>query len=188
MSKCFFCDKDTYNPKFCSSSCAAKYNNKICPKRKPEGKCSICNKPLSKLIKNCPDCRGLPEQVSLAPINTENQKCLGCDIVLSHENSYRAKNRYNSYCKLCIKKHDKGKRSSFKRDCIKYKGGKCEKCGYSKNLAALQFHHLDPSKKEFGITKSSKEKLTNEVILELDKCILVCSNCHFEIHNQDLIN
>jgi len=63
---------------------------------------------------------------------------------------------------------------------IEYKGGKCVGCGYDKCVRALQFHHLNPNEKEFGIgSKSvSLEKLKKEV----DKCILVCSNCHAEIH------
>lgn len=63
---------------------------------------------------------------------------------------------------------------------IEYKGGKCECCGYSKCIEALEFHHLDPSKKDFQISGTSKsfEILKNEA----DKCILVCANCHREIH------
>lgn len=63
---------------------------------------------------------------------------------------------------------------------IKYKGGKCQICGYDKCFAALEFHHLDPKEKDFTISGKSWafEKLKKEV----DKCILVCSNCHKEIH------
>lgn len=65
---------------------------------------------------------------------------------------------------------------------VKYKGGKCEieTCGYDKCIDALEFHHRDPNKKDFGIGGSTKsiEKLKAEV----DKCIMVCANCHREIH------
>lgn len=65
---------------------------------------------------------------------------------------------------------------------VEYKGGKCEKCGYDKFLQALEFHHLDPKEKDFTISGKSWsfEKLKTEV----DKCILLCSNCHIEIHHQ----
>lgn len=68
---------------------------------------------------------------------------------------------------------------------IEYKGGKCVICGYNKSVRALQFHHVDPSQKDFGISGSTKsfEKLKPE----LDKCVLVCANCHAEIHDK-LIN
>ena len=64
---------------------------------------------------------------------------------------------------------------------IEYKGNKCEKCGYNKNIAALEFHHLDPNTKKF--TLSDTHHNWEETKEELDKCILVCSNCHRELHN-----
>ena len=62
------------------------------------------------------------------------------------------------------------------------KGGKCVKCGYNKSVKALEFHHLNPNEKDFTISGKSWsfERLKNEV----DKCILVCSNCHIEIHEE----
>lgn len=63
---------------------------------------------------------------------------------------------------------------------VEYKGGKCERCGYNKCIDALEFHHLDPLTKDFTISSSNlsleKQKL------EVDKCLLVCANCHREIH------
>jgi len=64
---------------------------------------------------------------------------------------------------------------------LEYKGGKCLECGYKKSTRALEFHHIDPNKKDFQISgiSISYERLKNET----DKCILVCSNCHCEIHD-----
>jgi hypothetical protein len=69
----------------------------------------------------------------------------------------------------------------LKKHWVKEFGGKCSKCGYNKNYAALEFHHVDPSTKEF---KWDKLRLHPPEIMikELAKCILVCSNCHKEIH------
>jgi hypothetical protein len=66
-------------------------------------------------------------------------------------------------------------------------GGKCEICGYNKNLSALEFHHKDPNEKEFQID-ARRFANTNLDILEqeLNKCMILCSNCHREIHNPDL--
>lgn len=66
---------------------------------------------------------------------------------------------------------------------IKEKGGACSVCGYNKNMAALCFHHLDPSIKELkldarSLASSSLKTLREEV----DKCILLCNNCHMELH------
>jgi len=64
---------------------------------------------------------------------------------------------------------------------ILYLGGKCIRCGHTGNAATFEFHHRDPSKKDFGISTgntNSWEKVKKEV----DKCDLLCSNCHREIH------
>jgi len=64
---------------------------------------------------------------------------------------------------------------------IEYKGGKCEVCGYNKCHDALEFHHLDPDEKDFGIgcgNTYSWERTKSE----LDKCIMLCANCHREEH------
>lgn len=97
------------------------------------------------------------------------------------ENPYRG--RQTLYCskscksKSCVNEHRRRRKQQF----VDYKGGSCSICGYSKSLAALQFHHLDPAKKDFNITRATTITL-NKAKVELDKCILVCANCHFEIH------
>lgn len=67
---------------------------------------------------------------------------------------------------------------------INYKGGKCEKCGYKKSLAALEFHHKNPAEKDFAIADSKRRSFNELVKKELDKCMLVCANCHREIHEE----
>lgn len=56
-------------------------------------------------------------------------------------------------------------------------------CGYSRCQAALEFHHLDPSEKDFGLSTNKTTKSLVKLIDELRKCILVCANCHREIHS-----
>ena len=63
----------------------------------------------------------------------------------------------------------------------KQKGGKCSRCGYDKCLKALEFHHIDPSKKDFTI--SNDHFRLKDAIEESKKCILLCSNCHKEFHD-----
>lgn len=71
---------------------------------------------------------------------------------------------------------------------ILYKGGKCEKCGYNKNSAALSFHHLDINNKRFEIENRNCSAYNLETLYkEADKCILLCANCHMELHNPDLM-
>ena len=70
-----------------------------------------------------------------------------------------------------------------KYEAIMAKGGKCEICGYDKNLAALDFHHVNPEEKEFQIdARKFANSNLNTLKEELDKCILVCANCHRELH------
>lgn len=65
---------------------------------------------------------------------------------------------------------------------IVYKGGRCQTCGYNKCDSALEFHHLDHKKKEFELSGLSVKFET--IKPELDKCIMVCANCHREIHQK----
>lgn len=70
---------------------------------------------------------------------------------------------------------------------IDYKGGKCEKCGYKKCFASLEFHHINPDDKEFQLDLRHLSNMNFEKILkEADKCMLLCSNCHREIHHPEL--
>ena len=104
-------------------------------------------------------------------------------------------------CKFCNRKYEYNKKAGhtkthcnscsvnlrrfkLKERMIEYKGGCCSICGYNKCPTSLIFHHLDPSKKEFQLSGShtfSWEKNKKE----LDKCILLCRNCHGELHYQE---
>jgi len=70
----------------------------------------------------------------------------------------------------------------MKQKAVEYKGGKCQCCGYNKYIGSLAFHHLDPKQKDFSIARRGASKAWETVKKELDKCILVCQNCHGEIH------
>jgi hypothetical protein len=76
------------------------------------------------------------------------------------------------------------RRRKLKKLAIDYKGGKCEKCGYNRSQRALEFHHTDPRQKDFGIARSGYSLAWDKLKKELDKCLLVCANCHAEIHEQ----
>lgn len=67
---------------------------------------------------------------------------------------------------------------------IEYKGGKCEKCSYDKCNRALIFHHINPKKKKFGISAKGITRSWEKLKKELDKCILLCANCHAELHDK----
>jgi len=70
---------------------------------------------------------------------------------------------------------------------VKYFGGKCSKCNYNKNYAALVFHHRDPSQKKFGLTIRRLSNTKREVLeKEALKCDMLCANCHTELHHPDM--
>jgi len=72
------------------------------------------------------------------------------------------------------------RRRKIKTLALEYKGGKCQICGYNKYQGALDLHHIN-GKKEFGIGDKGYTRSWEKVKAELDKCILVCANCHREL-------
>lgn len=73
-----------------------------------------------------------------------------------------------------------------KQKLIEMAGGSCKVCGYNKCMAALTFHHKDPSTKNFCLTVSNLWSKKWEVILkEFEKCELLCVRCHIEEHYMD---
>ena len=87
-------------------------------------------------------------------------------------------------CNSCVtnrRRFDKKKRA------VEYLGGKCVDCGYDRYIEALEFDHVDPSKKDFTISGNhciSWERMKQE----LDKCELRCANCHRERHAREKTN
>lgn len=86
-----------------------------------------------------------------------------------------------SECKVCFNKRMMVRYEQRAAQIVAMKGGECLICGYDECPAALEFHHIDPTQKEFQISK--RWSMTDERIKsEIDKCVLLCSNCHRETH------
>lgn len=60
-------------------------------------------------------------------------------------------------------------------------GGRCSLCGYGRCVAALHFHHLDPTRRTFGLAQRGSTRSIERLVVEAEKCILLCSNCHAEV-------
>ena len=60
-------------------------------------------------------------------------------------------------------------------------GGACAICRYDRYIGALEFHHVDPSTKSFGLSMRGVTRSIDVLRAEVDKCILLCSNCHAEV-------
>ena len=71
-----------------------------------------------------------------------------------------------------------------KLDAIKYKGGCCSVCGGTFHPSAFDFHHMNPAEKEYEIGRLMRSPWKKRKT-ELDKCVLICANCHRTLHNKD---
>lgn len=94
-------------------------------------------------------------------------------------------------CARCTVEYASAYRIRQKKKSIEYKGGACEMCGYSKYYGSLDFHHKDPLLKNFDLGGVGVQKRWDVLKKELDKCQLLCRNCHCEVHSdiaQDRIN
>ena len=69
-----------------------------------------------------------------------------------------------------------------KKELVKLLGGKCSICGYNKCINALDFHHKNKDNKEGNLAHIIKDSSKENSLKEIKKCILVCANCHREIH------
>ena len=84
-------------------------------------------------------------------------------------------------CYDCMPDGEQLTRGGFLAKIKELRGGKCVRCGYNTCIKALEFHHIDPTQKDFTI--SNDHFKLKEAIEESKKCILICSNCHKELHD-----
>ncbi len=117
-------------------------------------------------------------------IKSSSKICPKCKEDKPFDEFYNRRGRVGNspYCKTCTGKQATDRTKTFKSLMIEYKGGQCICCGYSKYDGALEFHHLDPSQKDFNPSKMRFNTFDERVKKELDKCVLLCSNCHREVH------
>lgn len=149
-----------WQQRFCGRSCSASYNNRMSPKRERKKRCSECGAPIisgrTTCSASCLDQRRIRVQRKL----TEEERRL------SETNRGRE-------CRRRLKARS-----------IEYKGGKCSVCGYDHCSNALEFHHIDKDSKDFSISEAfARHMCWEDIVPELDKCILICLNCHREVHN-----
>lgn len=116
----------------------------------------------------------------------EEKKCPCCKLILSVDKFHNRRSGIGTspYCKTCTTQQTMKRQREFKFKCLEYKGGKCEFCDYSKCVSALEFHHVNPDEKDFSISHIKALKFDHVVKEELDKCILLCVNCHREEHER----
>ena len=113
--------------------------------------------------------------------NTGEPSCKHCDTVLTEDNI--ASKKHHPICKKCNSKRAIKRAKDGKKQAVDYMGGCCSVCGYDDCINALEFHHTDPSKKSKDYSKRFKVWSFDRQKKELEHCIIVCSNCHREIHD-----
>lgn len=87
-------------------------------------------------------------------------------------------------CKRCAYEAVRKRRKSVLDTLKREHGGKCQSCGYSKSFMALEFHHINPDEKSFGISRFYTYGI-DRLRAEAKKCILLCANCHREAEYPD---
>jgi hypothetical protein len=109
-------------------------------------------------------------------------KKMYCSNACKQKNHYaKVKEQPNTYHAQTIRAY------SRKLELIKNAGGRCKICGYNRNMSALEFHHRDPSGKDGGLDSRLLANRSIEYITkEVEKCDLLCANCHRETHNPEL--
>lgn len=109
--------------------------------------------------------------------------CYVCKSYKQHHkfSPYNLKN--NGKCTECASRHDIERTRLLKLKAIEYKGNKCSRCGFIGHYSSYDFHHVDPTKKDFNWNVGRKKSF-DKIKLELDKCILLCRNCHQMIHTK----
>lgn len=158
-----------------------------CNRFDPEKKYNLTNK-LSKEDKDEICNLYIKNNFNLLKTSKDYKKCTKTHIrdILIKRNVYKGPKKREGKEKL---KHKSLQVINWKKDkrlkLIEYKGGKCEICNYDKCYKALEFHHIDPNQKDFDISANSFafERMKQEV----DKCMLLCANCHRELHHNMLI-
>jgi transposase len=84
-------------------------------------------------------------------------------------------------CQRCRSDAVERRRRKVKQILVTEAGGACALCGYSRSLAGLHFHHVDPALKAFAVSHRGVTLSLESVRAEAAKCVLLCSNCHAEV-------
>jgi hypothetical protein len=115
------------------------------------------------------------------------KECITCKkTLIGKQTKFCSTKCKNSFTNNKYQNYITQQRRGFERKTrlVNLKGGSCELCGYCKNLSALCFHHIKPSTKSFQIDiRQCSNNSWDKLIVEANKCQLLCLNCHAETHN-----
>lgn len=144
--------------------------------------CVVCNKEFEAIRttkKYCSkECENKARIERLKQKKNNDKKCLLCGEIFILKSSYATQ---RMCCYNCMPEGTQLTRGMFLAKIKQLRGGACVRCGYNKCMKALEFHHIDPTKKDFTISNDHFKLI--EALEESKKCILLCSNCHKEFHD-----
>lgn len=119
-----------------------------------------------------------PQTIKANQNNPKNRPCKYCQQNLIRYNN----SKFSNVCKKCQYIFKKIKNKLF---CFNFKGGACNDCGWKpaclEDLACLDFHHIDPSTKDYEISEIESASFKT-IQIELEKCIMLCAICHRKKH------
>jgi len=134
------------------------------------------------ILKKCKDCGEVKLCAWLSSFTQTGRpeykaRCIEC------HNAYLRKR--NNLAKTKKLRNKRVRRYSIrsKQRAVDFFGGKCQRCGYSKSICALTFHHRNPEEKESDIGALNR-RTWSKIVNELNKCDLLCFNCHMEVHEE----
>ena len=129
-----------------------------------------------------------PERVEAAI--RDGARTLTADCQLHGRTVFVIENSGRVRCRACRMEGVAEWRRRAKRRLVAEAGGRCQLCGYDRCMAALEFHHLDPSQKSFGLSRRGVTRSFEQLRREAAKCALLCANCHAEVeagYSTDLV-
>lgn len=180
-----FHHRDPQNKKFnLSQAKGIKFENAIPELEKCDLICARCHRELHSI-----------DEYDLTKIDISKpiKKCTKCHQEKNITNFYKFSDSVDGYsweCKICNYQRKIDKKNKIKKLLIDKKDGCCELCGYNKSIQGLDFHHKNPKLKSFKISSIQKYDFDNIVMSpeleeEMNKCKLLCVNCHRELHYSD---
>ena len=103
--------------------------------------------------------------------------CTTCHTQKEDSDFYKKGDRLHSMCKQCFNAYCIERWRQRKTQAVKDFGGKCHDCNQEYPDAVFDFHHLDPSEKDFDWNKLRLRSI-DSIREELSKCVMLCANCH----------
>lgn len=119
----------------------------------------------------------------------EMRECCKCHNTLSIDRFSTRGDRLSvrHECTKCFSRYTANRYLARKIALVEFLGGKCEKCKLSYHPSAFHFHHKDPTTKQFDWNQLRKQS-TEKVLEEIEKCVLICANCHAVEHSTEQID